>query len=389
MARRVFPRLLISCLALVLLLFGSPSLLSAAPQRVAPAACSTSWRVFKPPPPADGGTGIFYDVAGTSAHDVWAVGRSGDNLGVSHGFIQHWDGNAWTAFPVDSADNVAYLHSVAVVSPTEAWAVGFDEDPADTSFRSLIEHWDGTAWSRIPAPPAGSESLLWGVAAVAGHAVAVGEKRVNGVRVNFAIRWTRSVWKKIDTPIFGGNSSLQDVSMTSAHNVWAVGGDGTQVFVLHGDGRTWTNVPVPTPGIYVNRLNGVDALAPDDVWAVGESENDDATRYSSSWHWDGTSWTVWSDTLSEAPANLESVAHLATDDVWMVGNEPSGFSPMLAKHWDGTSVSPTAVPPLRPRSYGHLHGVAVIHGQVWVAGEILNRRTNANERALIARICAA
>jgi hypothetical protein len=389
MARRVLPRLLISCLALALLLFGSPSLLSATPQRVAPAACGASWRVFKPPPPPDGGAGIFFDVAGTSPHDVWAVGRWGGNLGVSHAFIEHWDGDAWTEFPADSADNVAYLHSVAAVSPTDAWAVGFDEDPVTGSFRSLIEHWDGTAWSRVTAPPAGSESELWGVAAVAGHAVAVGEKRVNGVYMNFAIRWTGSAWKKISTLTFGHYSSLQDVSMSSAHDVWAVGGDGTQVFVLHGDGRTWTNVPVPTPGIYVNVLYGVDAIAPDDVWAVGESENEDATRYSSSWHWDGTSWTVWSDTLSEAPASLEAVAHLAGDDAWMVGNEPWGRTPMLAKHWDGTSVSPTAVPPLRARSYGHLHGVAIIHGQVWVAGEILNRRTGQNERSLIARMCTA
>jgi len=39
------------------------------------------------------------------------------------------------------------LTGAAAVSPTDAWAVG-----SYGTFKTLILHWDGTAWAKVPSP---------------------------------------------------------------------------------------------------------------------------------------------------------------------------------------------------------------------------------------------
>jgi hypothetical protein len=43
---------------------------------------------------------------------------------------------------------------VAMVSACDAWAVGFASGGG--SDQTLIEHWDGSAWSVVPAPSPGT-----------------------------------------------------------------------------------------------------------------------------------------------------------------------------------------------------------------------------------------
>ena len=59
---------------------------------------------------------------------------------------------------VTGSGPVASIHSVAVtaVSPTDAWAVGHDEN--STNNGTLIEHFDGTSWSVLPNPSVTSGS---------------------------------------------------------------------------------------------------------------------------------------------------------------------------------------------------------------------------------------
>ena len=39
---------------------------------------------------------------------------------------------------------------MAVLSPSDAWAVGFYQDTGLD--QTLIEHWDGSAWTVVPSP---------------------------------------------------------------------------------------------------------------------------------------------------------------------------------------------------------------------------------------------
>ena len=46
-------------------------------------------------------------------------------------------------------DNI--LQSVAVTSATDAWAVGFSFNFSNFASGNLIEHWNGTNWTIVPA----------------------------------------------------------------------------------------------------------------------------------------------------------------------------------------------------------------------------------------------
>jgi hypothetical protein len=60
------------------------------------------------------------------------------------------------------------LDGVAATSATNAWAVGYYSQHTDLGTqmhtRTLIEHWNGTAWTQVPSPSP-VDSTLFGVAA--------------------------------------------------------------------------------------------------------------------------------------------------------------------------------------------------------------------------------
>jgi hypothetical protein len=108
-------------------------------------------------------------IAVVSATDIWAVGSN---------TIIHWDGSTWRVVPSPPI-GVGYrnLLGVTVMNPTDVWAVGYDNPNNGDPYQALTEHWDGTGWSIMPNPGAGSG--LWqlrGAAAVnANNVWAVGE----------------------------------------------------------------------------------------------------------------------------------------------------------------------------------------------------------------------
>src|SRR5689334_2303673 len=109
-------------------------------------------------------SGFLTAVAATSARNAWAVGGTNDGKTL----IGHWNATAWKRVPSPSPPG-AQLHGVAATSATNAWAVG------QTNTGILILHWNGTAWKREPSPAAAG-GILFGVAATtARNAWAVGQ----------------------------------------------------------------------------------------------------------------------------------------------------------------------------------------------------------------------
>ncbi len=102
------------------------------------------------PVPANGGQ--LYSVSATSPTDMWAVGWTGGDATTDgqQTLIEHWNGTAWTRVPSPNpADAGNFLHGVAATSPADAWAVGQanytgHEDP-------LILHGTARPGSRSPA----------------------------------------------------------------------------------------------------------------------------------------------------------------------------------------------------------------------------------------------
>ena len=70
---------------------------------------------------------------------------------------------------------------MTAVSPTSAWAVGSFFDSASDGTKTLIQHWDGAAWTIVPSPNADAPSTLAAVDALSANdawAVEIGRAHV-------------------------------------------------------------------------------------------------------------------------------------------------------------------------------------------------------------------
>lgn len=95
-------------------------------------------------------------------------------------------------------------------------------------------------------------------------------------------------------------------------------------------------------------LNGITAVAPDDIWAVGYTVSLDAPYQSLIMRWNGTEWSIVDSPNGAGPYNaLNAVAAFGPNDIWAAGGAPYGFqggrrpissaSPGTLLHWDGRS----------------------------------------------------
>ena len=100
-----------------------------------------------------GDNNFFYGVSAASGTDAWAAGdENSPEMPQPNTLIEHWDGSAWSIVPSPSpAPNGNYLRGIAAVSSTEAWAAGFTID-ADLATNTLVERWSGTDWTVFPSP---------------------------------------------------------------------------------------------------------------------------------------------------------------------------------------------------------------------------------------------
>jgi N-acetylneuraminic acid mutarotase len=156
---------------------------------------------------------------------------------------------------------------------------------------------------------------------------------------------------------------LNAVDAVSPDDIWAVGDQGAsgsyESRIQHWNGTSWEIVASPDP----LTLQGVAAIASDDVWAVGYPDSYGQTR---TIHWDGNTWSVVpSPNVEGHPNYLYDVAASGPNDVWAVGKANS--RPLLM-HWDGTEWS--IVPP-PDGVYGSLNGVDVLSpNDAWAVGTV-------------------
>ena len=266
----------------------------------------TKWSIVAGPSLPAGATGDLTAIGGTGPGDLWAVGfqLSADALQESLLF-EHFDGTSWqiVPFPTENAacdPNVSdcFLDPAAVsaTSPHDVWVVGTVREPNPTA--NLIAHWDGAAWSVVPAPCLDGKKVsacsgnsinlneLTGVTAISGSdAWASGsEGNVDGMNfhIPYVLHWNGTEWSLVKTPNRGGEGSLlRGITALSSTDVWAVG----QTQGLNGaikplteqfNGSTWSLVDSPAPGSAhgtpVDSLSGVTSPAAGTVFAVGARE---------------------------------------------------------------------------------------------------------------------
>ncbi len=319
-----------------------------------PTECAPSWAVVDSP--SVGTTdNELRAVSAISADDAWAVGYVGDNTSGFRSLTEHWDGSTWSVVPSSNPSAILnFLYGVIAVAPDDVWAVG-EQRVTDMQGATLIEHWDGTAWSVVPSPNPddGIYVHLLGVTALAPDDVwAVGFKQTLYDDLTLILHWDGSTWSIVPSPNPDPSADyLYAVAGTTGDDVWAVGTydlEHDRSLALHWDGTAWHVVAVPDVGTADNSLYAAAALAPDDVWAVGvyvTYQGTNRIEHTLTQHWDGVAWSaVASPDVGSVSNSLDGLATLSAHDIWAVGIASNGADETLTEHWDGAAWTVVASP---------------------------------------------
>ena len=188
----------------------------------------------------------------------------------------------WTVVAAPPTGQNATLTSVATVSDSDAWAVGYHSGAAFTNVgaKALIDNWNGAGWAQVGVPATlGNTALLLGVSASsATDAWAVGRTQLN--RSDFeplALHWNGTAWSV--SPGFAGalspisGASAVGVADISPSDAYAIGDSAATAVgsLAHWNGAAWSPVTLPLPANANSNttLNAISADGPGDVWIVG------------------------------------------------------------------------------------------------------------------------
>ena len=372
---------LVGVAAAITLVAGSPALAGsqAAPQSselyapATPIACAviTGRVVASPNSSTSPIVSSLNGVAVISADDVWAVGTYRNTAGADRTLIERWDGTAWSIIPSPNVGNGGnYLLEVSGVASDDVWAVGWA-----VGVGAISMHWDGEQWTAVTVPNLGSvSSNLQGVKALASDNVwAVGSFGHAGQEQTVSIRWNGTAWLVIPSVVLGSMSAFLDIDAISANDIWAVGKYRTsgsspeQTLTARWNGTVWSVVSSPNAGSFPNFLNGVTMVGANDVWAVGtydiESPKTLALRYNGS---------AWSIVNSAGNGTLHEVVAFSASDVWAVGadyDENTGTVSPVTGRWNGSSWSLGGGPALGPSSSTLFNVARGTSGDLWAVGK--------------------
>lgn len=327
-------------------------------------------------------------VDAVSNNDVWAVGWAQDPTGppyVKRTLIEHFNGSVWTIVPSPNprSDIITQLYAVSGTAANDVWTVGSSQD-GNLPSRTLIQHWDGTAWNIVSSPSPDTQfNELRGVAAISANDVwAVGYRggTKNETPIEtFILHWDGVSWTQVTSPSVAGANQLFAVTAISAGDIWAVGGVSGVPLALHWNGTAWSVVPLGAgSGLSSEIFAAVTGSSANDVWAVGKGNGIFTNQvFATIRHWDGSRWTeklCRAASASNPPDGYEGggpnayftgVSAAAANDVWAVGVAGSG--PMIL-HWDGQAWTEVTHPRAYPNAASLYAVTTSTQGTAWSVG---------------------
>jgi hypothetical protein len=183
---------------------------------------------------------------------------------------------------------------------------------------------------------------------------------VNTFAASLTERWDGSAWSAIANP---GAGILNGVAAVSPQDVWAVGVEYSSVSSLqqllaeHWNGTQWSTVSTPIPGQTNSGFNGVAAQSANSVWAAGYFNGLGFSPQPLIERWDGSAWRVVSTPMpgGATAAIFDALSAVpGSNQLWAVGSVRSGAPPdrgrgyfqPLIERWDGSAWSVVSSPAL-------------------------------------------
>src|SRR4029450_7856673 len=104
----------------------------------------TGWTEVAPVPEVGTGDNVLTGVSVVDNDDVWATGYYVDGTKYKT-LTLHYNSNVWSQVPSpNGANGTDVLMEVDASSPTDAWAVGFQDRAALDHYVASTQHWDGS-----------------------------------------------------------------------------------------------------------------------------------------------------------------------------------------------------------------------------------------------------
>jgi hypothetical protein len=324
----------------------------------------SAWSIVSAP---NGATSVLLSVTCNSSSDCWAAGYfANSNTGGSRvALLNHWDGSNWSYVPGGNFLD-SLLESVTCTSTSDCWAVGYKY--SNGTGQTYVEHWGGSSWSQVSSPNTSSTqyNVLNAVTCTsASQCWAVGFYDNGSADQTLIERWNGTAWSIVSSPNGSSNDSLSAVTCTSAFQCWAVGeyevsNGGGQTLIEQWNGTAWSVVSSPTisksddVGDLVNEVSVV-CTSVSQCWIVGQ--NNGLTLIE---QWNGTAWSIISSPNAETPLDdtLYGVTCASASDCWEVGNYYNGVNQTLIEQWNGTAWSIIASPNTSISQSNYLDSVA-------------------------------
>ena len=231
--------------------------------------------------------------------------------------IESWNGSAWSIVPSPNTsptqDN--FLKAVSCSSPSACVAVGYHSN-ASTAQQTLIESWNGSVWSIVPSPNSSptQENLLNGVSCTGPSAcIAVGAYNTGSADQTLIESWNGSVWSIVPSPNTSPTQAneLGGVSCSLPTACVAVGqyylsDVFSQTLIDSWNGSVWSIVPsANTSPTQINQLRGVSCSSPSACTAFGFYEPSSNSDQTLIESWNGSVWSIVSSPNTSPTQNNE------------------------------------------------------------------------------------
>lgn len=281
---------------------------------------------------------------GTCIAVGYSSGRSRDRT-----LVESWNGTAWTVERSPSPDWSDQFDGVACPSPT--WCVAVGSSGSGSRERTLVETWNGTTWEKVHTGFPGVSAGLSGVSCASpDDCIAVGsyttaqEPGVLSATWPLVDSWNGKTWDVELPPATNPTyNMLLAVSCPEIASCVAVGDADSQTLAESWNGSTWSIDPSPSPGVD-NRLSDVTCSDATDCVAVGSAVTgvDYQTLVE---NWDGTAWTVTPSPDPSTVNTLQAVSCTDPSDCVAVGETiPDTVAETLVETWDGSTWTTTPSP---------------------------------------------
>lgn len=343
---------------------------------------------------------LLTGVAAVSSTDIWLVGRYGMPASHPYQLIEQWNGSQWIAWKQPQV-GASDFNAVSASDPGDVWAVGRSlTSSGGSSTLAMTRSGSGWEWTSMPKLTRTNGVLTSASADAPRDVGAVGSHQAGTAQNGVVDHFTGVSWKQMLLPapasvqpretnlawggqVYEGSNYYAvvptGVTALSPSNVWVVGYTGNQPFtpyaplIEHWNGATWKILPTPSVAPSAI-LNAIDALGPNDIWAVGNNLSAGEPLIE---HWNGVRWQVVAGP-AVAGGYLQAVSTEGPEDIWAVGTklvncEIDDCAFTLVEHWDGSTWRHVPSPsPLDEASIAGLSSIfSASPNDAWSGGQTL------------------